>query len=327
VPSADSIPGIIRIMETRRFGRTGLMVSPLGFGGAEIGTLGVTPGEASTLLNGLLDRGVDVIDTAAMYRESEGLIGQAIADRRDEFVLISKCGHTTEGIDAPAWSARLVEESVDRSLRALRTDRLDVMLLHSCDLETLRSGEALEALIRARDAGKVRFAGYSGDNDAVAWAAAQPDVAVIQTSINLCDQVNIDGALPVACEHDVGVMVKRPMANAAWRDPSDQRGHYATYADAYHTRLRRMGIDPVSLGVADEATSEAWAECALRFVLGQEGVHTAIVGTTNPDRISLNCRIAGEPPLDSEVDAAIREAFRVAAAEHADSEDDWSGRT
>ena len=68
---------------------------------------------------------------------------------------------------------------------------VDVMLLHSCDLATLQKGEALGALVKARDAGKIRFAGYSGDNEAAAWAAAHPDIAVLETSISIADQRNI----------------------------------------------------------------------------------------------------------------------------------------
>src|SRR5208282_5869656 len=103
-----------------------------------------------------------------------------------------------DDLRAEPWSPDLISQTIDRSLRLLKTDVLDVMLLHSCDLETLKKGDALGALVQARAAGKIRFAGYSGDNDAAAYAAAHPDVAVIETSINLVDQANLDLVLPVA---------------------------------------------------------------------------------------------------------------------------------
>ena len=81
-------------MKKQRFGRTSLEVSVLGFGGAPIGVLGTEQERAATILNLLLDRGVNVIDTAAMYRGSEAAIGKAIGHRRDEYVLVSKCGHS-----------------------------------------------------------------------------------------------------------------------------------------------------------------------------------------------------------------------------------------
>src|SRR6185436_1148466 len=111
------------------------------------------------ILNLLLDSGVNLIDTAANYPGAEEAIAATVGPRRDQFVLVSKCGTKLPDLDEPAWSAANVTKTVDRSLRRLGTDRLDVMLLHSCDLTTLRKGEALGALARARDAGKVRFVG------------------------------------------------------------------------------------------------------------------------------------------------------------------------
>src|SRR5205085_8132144 len=111
--------------------------------------------------------------------------------RRKDYVLVSKCGSTLPDVPGAEWSAQLVAGTVDRALRQLKTDHLDVMLLHSCDLQTLKKSEALGALAKAREAGKIRFAGYSGDNEAAAYAAGLPDVAVIETSINIADQANI----------------------------------------------------------------------------------------------------------------------------------------
>ncbi len=78
------------------------------------------------------------------------------------------------------------------------------MLLHTCDLEVLERGEAVGALVRAREAGKIRFAGYSGDNQAGAYAARLDDVAVIQTPNNLCDHVHIHSVFPVAAACGAG---------------------------------------------------------------------------------------------------------------------------
>src|SRR3954454_7051562 len=193
-------------MRKSPFGRTGLSVAPLGFGAAPIGFLKTEQDRVATMLNFMLDAGVNLIDTAAMYEGSEELIGRAVGHRRSEYVLVSKCGTPVPDIDAPAWSAELVSKTVDRALKRLRTDHLDVMLLHSCELDTLKKGEALGALVKAREAGKIRHAGYSGDNETVAYAAGLPDVAVIETSINLVDQANLDAVLPVCRRQNVGVI-------------------------------------------------------------------------------------------------------------------------
>src|SRR5687768_17160831 len=130
-------------MKKVAFGRTGLQVSPLGFGSAPIGFLKTEQERVAAILNTLLDQGVNLIDTAAMYRGSEELIANAVGHRRGEFVLVSKCGTEVPHVTGKAWSAENIRNTVDAALRRLKTDRIDVMLLHSCDLETLKRGEAL----------------------------------------------------------------------------------------------------------------------------------------------------------------------------------------
>ena len=80
-------------IEKRVFGRTGLEVSALGFGGAEIGFEAAAPATVAALLNEALDAGLNVVDTAECYLNSEELIGEAVSHRRDEFLLFTKCGH------------------------------------------------------------------------------------------------------------------------------------------------------------------------------------------------------------------------------------------
>jgi aryl-alcohol dehydrogenase-like predicted oxidoreductase len=295
-------------MRKSTFGKTGYPVSCLGFGGAPIGLLKTDRDRVGEILRTLLDAGVNLIDTAAGYAGSEELIAAAVGHRRGEFVIVSKCGGLVPGVTGADWSAGLIAQTVDRSLANLKTDHLDVMLLHSCDLQTLKTGEALGALVRARDAGKIRFAGYSGDNEAAAYAAALPDIAVLETSISIADQVNIDNALPVARKHNVGVLAKRPIANAAWKPKSAQPGFYGDYAQPYHDRLAKMNLDPAALGIAGNP-DEAWPQLALRFTLSMPGVHTAIIGTTNPDNARANIDAANKGPLPEAAVGKIRAAF------------------
>lgn len=309
-------------MEHRTLGRTNLSVSVLGFGAAPAAYLKTEQDRAAKTIGTLLDAGVNLIDTAASYPGSEEFLGNHFASRRDDFVLVSKCGTQIPESKAAAWSAELVAASVDRSLRLLKTDHIDVMLLHSCDLATLQKGEALGALVKARDAGKIRFAGYSGDNEAAAHAATLPDVAVIETSVNLADQVNIDLVLPRAKQNNVGVIAKRPVANAAWKDISQQAGIYQGYARKYTERLKEMKITPQGVGFTKEDRADAWPEMALRFTLGFDGVTTAIIGTTNPDNARANIEYASRGRLPGNVIDHIRQAFR-----QADANRNWNGQT
>ena len=300
-----------------------MQVSVLGFGGAEVGLLKKEQDAVATILNFLLDSGANVIDTAVGYQGSEELIGKSVAHRRKEYVLISKCGRQVEDADAPKdapnWSAPLIAYSVDRSLRRLRTDVLDVMLLHSCTYDELKKGEALDALVKARDAGKIRFVGFSGDNETAAYAATLPDVTVIETSVSIADQINIDKVLPLTRKNNVGVIAKRPIANAAWREPHHQPGFYKDYAQDYHDRLKAMKLTPRDLGFKSD---DDWPQIALRFTLSQPGVHTAIIGTTNPENARRNIEHAARGPLPEDVVKKIRDAFR-----RADPEGHWQGLT
>lgn len=310
-------------METIAFGRTGLTVSRLGFGGAPIGYLREDQEKVNRVLSFLIDSGVNLIDTAASYPGSEEAIGRAIEGRRNDLVLVSKCGQAFDELEGAAWSEKMILQTIDRSLKRLRTDWLDVMLLHSCDLQTLQEGEALGALAKAREAGKIRHAGYSGDNEAVAWAAAQPGVAVIEMSINIVDQKNIDTVLPVCRKHNVGVLAKRPVANGAWKDLGVQRGVYKDYAKDYTRRLAAMKVTPMELGYMGHAEVE-WPEIALKFTLAQPGVHTAIVGTTSVNSARMNVQAVAKNPLREQVVQRLRDAFREAEAA---SGEEWRGLT
>jgi aryl-alcohol dehydrogenase-like predicted oxidoreductase len=310
-------------MNRNKFGRTGLDVSVLGFGGAPIGILEVEQERAAGVLNLLLDSGVNLIDTAAGYAGSEEMIGKAISHRRGEFALVSKCGRKVPGVDLPEWSAENVRATIEQSLRRLRTDHLDAMLLHSCDLETLKRGEAVGALVEAQRAGKVRWPGYSGDNEAAAWAAGRAEIAVLETSVNITDQANIDEVLPVARRHDVGVLAKRPIANAAWKPIAQQPGFYASYASTYTERFSQMGMDLRELGFGGRP-EEVWPEVALRFTLSQPGVHCAIIGTTRPENAKKNMECTGKGALPEEVVRNIREAFRRAESAAGGK---WEGQT
>ena len=308
-------------MEKRPFGKTGLHVSVLGFGGAPIGFLQTDRDRVADILRFLLDHGVNLIDTAASYQGSEELIGQTIGGRRDQFVLVSKCGQKVPGVEGEDWSPPLIAQTVDRSLKRLKTDRLDVMLLHSCSLDVLQRGDAVAALAKAREQGKIRFAGYSGDNDAAAYAAGLPDIAVIETSVNLADQANVTRVLPAAKRNNLGVIAKRPIANAAWKDPSSQPGMYQNYARPYTERLQKMAIQPNELGLSGPP-EQAWPELALRFTLSFPEVSTAIVGTTNPKNAQQNVNDAAKGPLPAETVGKIRAAFA-----HADPTGTWQGLT
>ncbi len=309
-------------MQKNILGKTDLSVSQLGYGAAPIGFLETQIDQVRKVLHYLLDSGLNLIDTAACYKGSEEALGQVVSDRRDEFVLVSKAGHAS-GLEGDDFTPALIHASIDRSLQRLQTDHLDVLLLHSCDLETLKQGDAIGAVLEAREAGKVRVVGYSGDNEAAAWAAAHPELDVIEMSINICDQHNIEAVLPVCIEHDKGVIAKRPLANAAWNPLDKQRGMYRSYAKTYHDRLAAMNVNPGQLGYSGHVELE-WPEIALKFCLAIPGVHCGIVGTTDLQNAEANVDAMSKNPLRQQVVDRLREAFAQAEAASGET---WQGQT
>jgi aryl-alcohol dehydrogenase-like predicted oxidoreductase len=288
-------------MEKRILGRTGLSVSHLGVGLAEIGyqlTL-ADETQAANVLNTALDAGINFLDTAACYGISEELIGRTIAHRRQEYVLATKCGHVAGGYEGEEWTAQTVRDSIERSLKRMQTDRLDLVQLHSCGVDILEQGEIIQALQDAQKAGKTRFIGYSGDNEAAEWAIENGVFDTLQTSFNLVDQRARKRLFPQAKAQGMGIITKRPIANGAWGAAKSPSG----YADQYFERaqvLAAMGPLP--------GTVEHRILLALGFTFAHADVDVVIIGTRNPDHMRTNIQwVRTQLPIDG---TAVQELQR-----------------
>jgi aryl-alcohol dehydrogenase-like predicted oxidoreductase len=287
-----------RGLEQHSFGKTGMQVSLLGFGSYKMsGKIGgTTVGEVSRLLGQALDAGINVIDTAECYGQGEELIGQAVGHRRSDYYLFTKCGHSS-GLNLPDWSPQLLERSIERSLQQLKTDHLDLVQLHSCSQDTLRQGDVIEVLQRARATGKTRYIGYSGDRRAALYAVNCGVFDSLQISVNIADQESIDLTIPKAKAHGMGVIAKRSIANRAWNskqepiDPIDR---------LYWERLKVLNYDFL------KGDPESIASIAQRFTMRVPGVDIALIGTTNPDHLQYNLTQLEAGPLPQAQYEAIR---------------------
>jgi aryl-alcohol dehydrogenase-like predicted oxidoreductase len=196
------------------------------------------------------------------------------------------------------WSRDSILQSIERSLGRLKTDRLDIVHLHSCSESELRKGEAIAALQTARERGYTRYIGYSGDSRAAHYAVECGAFDALQISISIADQEAIELTVPLAHKKQMGVIAKRPIANAAWKT-----GHKPIqgYHHEYWERLRKLNYEFLR-----NADLERTIGIALRFALSVPGVHTAIVGTTKPERWEQNARLLEAGPLSEAEFAAIR---------------------
>lgn len=250
-------------MQRRSLGQTGLQVTPLGFGAFKIGRNEKVkypqpydlPDDTAVerLLNGVLDAGINVIDTAPAYGISEERIGKFLASRRNEFVLSTKVGERfVNGESSFDFTAAGVRASVAESLRRLRTEAIDILFVHSNgdDLTIQRQTDVVPTLQKLKQLGYLRTIGFSGKTPSGAEAAlAWADVVMVEYHLNDTSQSDVIAA---TAARGVGVVVKKGLAS----------GH---------------------LPAAD----------ALRFVLSNPHVASVIVGGLSLEHLSENAKAVG----------------------------------
>ena len=290
-------------MEQRALGTTGVRVSALGLGAGRIG--GASIESVDRLVSAALDLGVALIDTARSYGDSEDLLGRALAGRREGVALSTKVGYGVEGV--PDWTPDCIARGIDAALRRLRTDRIEVVHLHSCPRETLEQAGVVEALQSAVQAGKVRVAAYSGEGDALLWAIRSGAFGAVQCSVSVVDQGVLGGAVPDAAARGLGVLAKRPLGNAPWRftsPPPEQ-----DVAEAFR-RFRALDL---------RAGSLRWESLFARFSAFSPGVSSILVGTGSEEHLRTAASAVEDGPLAAPLAAALREEFARAGG-------GWGGR-
>ena len=244
-------------MERRRLGRTGLEVTRIGFGGMTIP--GVSKEQAVVTVHKALDLGINFVDTARAYGDSEAKIGEVMKTRRDECYLSSR---------SPQWDYEGMKANIDESLRALGVDYIDLYEPH--DVSTTARYQAvmneggIDALYEAKEAGKIRFIGVTGHN----WAMMEKllksghfDAALV--TYNIANTQAEAGVIRLANELDVGLFVMKVFGNS-----------------------RLLDLSPV-----DEDRTPTVEEC-LRFALSNQDFPMILTGVKSPEEIEENVAIA-----------------------------------
>ena len=256
-------------MEYRILGKTGLRVSRMGFGGIPIQRIDAEG--TKKLMHAMLDMGINYIDSARGYSVSEEYIGYGLEGIREHFILATKSMARTK--DAMA-------ADIDISLRNYRTDYIDIYQMHNPSLRELEAvqqeGGALEALLEAKAAGKIRHIGITCHSDAVFKAALELDwVETVMFPYNIVETQG-EKLIKQAFEKNIGFIAMKPLAGGAIED-ADLAMRYLA-ADKYVTlaipgmaSIKELKKNAAAFSDASPLTPEEKAKClAIRSQLGTE---------------------------------------------------------
>ena len=293
-------------MKYRKLGKTGLKVSVIGIGtwqfGGEWGR-DYTASEVDQILGRARELGINLIDTAECYGDhlSESLIGQAIAQqRREDWIIATKFGHhfTARFSREQQWSADQVLQQLDGSLKAMRTDYIDIYQFHSGTDDVFNNDALWTMLEKQVQAGKIRHLGISiGNNDNLhqTESAAKVGAQVIQVVYNRLDRKPEERVFPSCQQQDLGVLARVPLASGylsgkykpgAVFAENDVRNNH----DKERTRERLLEVQQIARNEVPEGMN--MAQWALAWCLKHPAVTAVIPGCKDPEQVTANAAAA-----------------------------------
>lgn len=316
-------------MEYRDLGRTGWRISEIGYGAWAIGgdAWGQTDDRASlAALNRAIDLGVNFIDTADVYGDghSERLIARLRRERREPIIVATKAGRRLNPHIAVSYNRENLTAFVERSLRNLETDALDLVQLHCPPSEVYDMPEVFGILDDLQQAGKLRYYGVSVERvDEALRAINYPNVQSVQIIFNMFRLKPATEFFPAARERKVGILSRVPLASGLLTGKlrkdtqfaeQDHRA-YNRHGEAFDQGETFSGVD-YETGlqaveelrgiVPDDATM---AQVALRWILMFPEVTTAIPGGKRPAQVEDNVRAAELGPLSQATMQRVRDVY------------------
>ena len=317
-------------MRTKRFGKTDLVASEIGFGTWALGSSwwgDVSEDVGKRLLLRALELGISFFDTGDAYGRgaNEELVGRVLHSHRDEIQLATKFGYElgagrrehSEGERPQRWDGPFVREALEASLRRLRTDRVDLYQLHNPRMEAIASDETFEALEDLKAEGKLRHYGVAL-GPAIGWreeglrALETRDVAAVQTVYNLLEQEPGRDLIAAADEAGAGVMARVPTSSGLLDDnlTSD-----TTFPEGDHRRHRPRqwlveGLQKIARirFLCENGSARTMAQAALRFIL-DSGATTVIPTITSEAELEEYAGAADVPQLSGAELARVGELY------------------
>ena len=284
----------------RKLGRTGVDVSVLGFGAMELRGESrwrgrkLSPGQAEQVLNGVLDAGINLIDTSIDYGDSEETIGRYISHRRNEYFLASKCGCIVDRSSLPKGANRFthvftrknIVDGVEQSLKRMRTDHLDLVQFHaSLSKQEIEGEAAIETLRDLQREGKVRFLGSSSTLPNLADHIEMGVFDGFQIPYSALERRH-EEAIAQAARAGAGTIIRGGVARGV---PGEGHG-----SEDVWKRWDRAKVDELLDGMSK-------MEFMLRFTISHPDLSTTIVGTLSPAHLADNVAAAAKGPLPAPV--------------------------
>jgi aryl-alcohol dehydrogenase-like predicted oxidoreductase len=316
-------------MNYRHFGRTGWNVSEISFGAWAIGGSwgDVSDEESLAALRRAIDLGVNFIDTADVYGDgrSERLVAQIRRERKGETLYVAtKAGRRLSPHVADGYNAENLSRFVERSLKNLQTDCLDLLQLHCPPTDVYYRPEVFAALDKLTQAGKLRFYGVSVEKVEEAMKAIEfPAVQSVQIIFNCFRQRPAERFLPEAKRRGVGTIIRVPLASGML---TGKLSHTSTFAADDHRQFNRhgeafdvgetfSGVDyDTGLKAVDELrplvpAGATVAQFALKWILMFDGVSCIIPGAKTPRQAEENARASDLPALSGSTMAKVQDIY------------------
>ncbi len=288
-------------MESRRLGADGPEVPVICLGAWPLGGgMGAVPDEqAIATVHAALDAGVTFIDTAEGYRTSERVLGEALKGRRDQAFVATKLSGD--------HSAEHMASAIENSLRALRTDHVDLYQLHGPQPDRPIE-ETMGGLLQLRDEGKIRYIGVSNfSGEQHVEALRYGPVHSSQPRYNMLFRAAEESVLPTCLEKGVGVIVHSPLAKAMLTGkyrpghtfPADdeRNGHAVFQPEGFEAA--QPYVDRLSAWAADQGRNIT--QLAIAWTLAHPAVTSSIVGAKTPEQVVENAAAAEWRLTDSEL--------------------------